>query len=190
MDDGMKNLYTIIISAYAAIISTIALILSIFNIVIENKSSIKIKTEFISTNLYIDNKCVSGAEMLKVSIVNTSKKKIININNPKLKLSYESTYFGQKLDRVNLIEVKNKRVWPKELKPGEVISLNYPFLKIGTEWFLDEAPDKGTFKVLVSDTLDKKYYSKKIKINKLKELVNHNDNVDQEIFNISVQQYQ
>lgn len=190
MDDDVKNLFAIIISGYAAIISTIALVWNIVNSILEKLSRIKVEAKFFDSFFgSSDNgEIIRGATVLSITITNASKK-IKYINRPKLKLSYKALFANKKMDEVNLIELKNKTIWPIELKPEFTVTLNYPLRKEGTEWFLSSDKDKENFKVIVTDTVNKKYYSKKIKINLLRNVVQNNSNIDDKIFRLTVAQY-
>ena len=196
MDDDVKNLFAIIISGYAAIISTIALVWNIVNSILEKLSRIKVEAKFFDSFFgSSDNgEIIRGATVLSITITNASKK-IKYINRPKLKLSYKALFANKKMDEVNLIELKNKTIFENainfllKLKPEFTVTLNYPLRKEGTEWFLSSDKDKENFKVIVTDTVNKKYYSKKIKINLLRNVVQNNSNIDDKIFRLTVAQY-
>lgn len=189
MDNDTKNLIAIIVSGYAAVISTITLIWNIVNTIIDKLSIIEIKSStFISAFTVVEsNESIIGAEVLCISIVNSSKK-VKYINRPKFKLSYKAILGNEELDEVNLINLQKKETWPIALKPEEEIVLNYP-LRDGTEWFLTDESKNATFKVMVKDTINKTYYSKKLKVKLIKNIVSHNKGINQEYYELSCKQY-
>jgi|GEM_PF-4948836 hypothetical protein len=110
------------------------------------------------------------------------------INRPNLKLSYKATFGSQKFDKVHLINIYKNETWPVALNPEEELVLNYP-LKDGSVWYLKNPPKNAKIKIMVTDTVNKKYYSKKIQIKKFKSIINYNDTIKLEDFMVSVNQY-
>lgn len=189
MDDNTKNIITLCISAYAALVATISLTWNIVNTIVDKLSRIRVSySTFFNTFISFEsNESIVGAEVLSVSIVNSSKK-VKYINRPKLKLSYKATFGSQKFDEVHLINIYKNETWPVALNPEEELVLNYP-LKDGSVWYLKNPPKNAKIKIMVTDTLNKKYYSKKIQIKKFKSMINHNDTIEPEYFMLSVNQY-
>jgi hypothetical protein len=189
MDDNTKNIITLCISGYAALVATVSLTWNIVNTIIDKLSRIRVSySTFLNTFIAIEsNESIVGAEVLSVSIVNSSKK-VKYINRPKLKLSYKAIFGSQEFDEVQLINICKNETWPVALNPEEELVLNYP-LKDGSAWYLKNPPKNAKIKIMVTDTVNKKYYSKKIPIKKLKSIINHNDTIKLEDFMLSVNQY-
>lgn len=174
----------ILISAYAALISTITLVWNIINSILNNIDKIVVNAGFnISTIVNENGELIQGPCILTVSIVNESKRmKYIKI--PSLKLSY---HHGNKInendndDIVNLHFKSNKIKFPLEIKPESEIKLEYP-LGAGCDWFLENSTERSTFRILITDTVNKKYKSKKLKLSKLKQCIEHNSNLDKAIW--------
>jgi hypothetical protein len=189
MDDNTKNIITLCVSGYAALVATLSLIWNIINTVLDKLSRIKVSySTFLDSFIVVEtNESIIAAEVLCVSIVNDSKK-VKYINRPKLKLTYKATFGNQKFDEVQLINLYKNETWPVALSPEEEIVLNYP-LKGEDQWYLKNSPSNGKIRVMVTDTVNKKYYSKKIKIDKIKGLINYNNSIKPEDFKLSINKY-
>lgn len=186
MEDQSKNIIPIIISAYAAIISTITLVWNIINSILDKRDKITVDARFNQTMFWSEGgKMISGPILLVVSIVNHSKRmKYIKV--PSLKFSY---HHGNKIsddndDTIVNLHYKSGIVkFPIELKPESEVTLEYP-LALGSGWFLNNSTDKSTFKVRVVDTINKEYTSKKVSISQLKECIEFNSKLDSNIFEL------
>lgn len=165
------------------------MIWNIANTILDKLSRIKVSySTYLNTFIAVGtNESIIGAEVLCVSIVNSSKK-IKYINRPKLKLSYKATFGNKKFDEVQLINLCKNEIWPVALSPEEEIVLDYP-LKGEDVWYLKNPPKNGKVRVMVTDTVNKKYYSKKIKIDRIKVMLNYNNSINPEDFILSVDQY-
>lgn len=160
MDTETKNLIAIIVSAYAAIISTITLIWNIANSIISKMSRMSVKVSFHDTligNQFMEP--VKGNRTMRVSVVNKSNKtKYIQVVN--LELPYK-TKFG-KISGLYNIDSK----FPKEVKPEEEIKIDY-VLNTTASWIFENYQE-GDFKIFIVDTTGKKYKSNKVKLKYLK----------------------
>jgi hypothetical protein len=66
--------------------------------------------------------------------------------------------------------------------------LNYP-LKDGGDWYVNNHLKNATLKIMIIDTVNKKYYSKKIKLESIERIINHNKSIKIEDYILSVKQY-
>lgn len=187
----IKNNPAILVSAYAALISTITLIWNIINSILNKIDKISVDARFNTTYAYGDNnEFVEGPMLLVVSIVNETKRtKYIKI--PSLKLSY---HHGNKInednrdDIVNLHYKSNKIKYPLEIKPESEVTLKFP-IGTGSDWFLNNSNNSSTFRVLITDTVNKKYKSKKLKLNVLKDCIEHNSKLSDSVWQFFNENY-
>lgn len=76
MEDNTKNIITLCISGYAALVATVSLTWNIVNTIVDKLSRIRVSySTFINTFIAVEsNESIVGAAVLSVSIVNSSKK--------------------------------------------------------------------------------------------------------------------
>ncbi|MDB2104004.1 hypothetical protein PMW00_13360 [Clostridium paraputrificum] len=186
MDEFIKYIKdnpTIIVSAYAAIISTIALIWNIINSILDRLDRIKVSVRFNRTILGCENeKIEEGPDLMVISVVNKSAR-VKYIKAPSLKLSY---HHGNKLSEkeddtiVTLYNIKKRINYPLEIKPESEITLEYPF-QANSNWIFNNSHESSKFKVVITDTVNKKYNSKRIKLSILKKCIEHNSKIDESV---------
>ena len=176
MDNETKNLIAIIISAYAAIISTITLIWNIANAILSKVSRFDVKVTFY--DMVIGNEMmqpIMGPKNMNISIVNKSNKNKY-IQAIKIKLPYK-TKFGSCCGLY-----KENLKLPIEVKPEEEIVLKYK-LNLSAGWMFENyKEDKCRF--VIVDTIGKKYKSKKIKMNLLKNAYDFNCKIPESTWNL------
>jgi viroplasmin and RNaseH domain-containing protein len=177
MESQVQNItMPIIISIYAAIISTMALSWNIISFCIEKKSRIKVKVYFEKVFTEgSDNKLDEGPLSLTMVLVNKSKKNKY-INDLFIKLPYKHTFGSNKVQLL-----KKSLKLPFELKPEEEIKVRF-YLNSSFSWALENYKD-GKCIVHVSDTTDKMYKSNKFNVHKLKESYNTNKEISPDILN-------
>lgn len=166
--EWIKNADTsVIVSMYAAIISTMALAWNIATFILGKLSRLKVNIDFNIEKIalkYNDQfEEVNGPYSLTATIVNKSSH-IKYIKNIKIRLPYKSTH--GKL--VPLHKVNDK--FPKEIKPEEQIKISYaihPSMDFLFEGY-KENKFRNKFRLLVYDTKGEKYKSNKIKVEILK----------------------
>lgn len=176
MDNETKNLIAIVVSAYAALISTITLVWNIINSVLSRISRFDVKVTF--HDMIIGNanmQPIKGPRNMNISIVNKSNKNkyIQSIN---IKLPYKTdfgSYCGLYKDDVK---------FPLLVKPEEEIVLKYK-LNAGSEWLFKNYRNKKC-KFFIVDTTNKKYKSKKIKMNLLKNAYDFNCRIPNSTWNL------
>lgn len=172
MDENTKNIITLCISGYAAVISTITLIWNIVN----KMSRIKVRADFYTTMAFNDLEMEQGPGLLQITILNKSKR-IKYVKVPQIKLSYNHGWDLTEKDKnkniINLYLTGNKLTFPIEMKPESEIILKYPLGK-SSEWMYKKAKENDTFKIIITDTTEKKYKSSKLKIKRLKDCIEHN----------------
>ena len=170
----------ILISIYAAIISTIALLWNIINSILDKMSRLEVKSEFYTTMIFPGSNAEQGPGLMQITIVNKSKKTKY-IKTPQLQLSYNhgwnNTNGDKHKNRVNLCMIADKRTYPLEMKSESELILKYPFDK-ASEWICKESSNNSKFKVIITDTTGKEYKSKSLSINELKNCINHNKTIN------------
>lgn len=167
----------ILISAYAALISTIALTWNIVNSILDKIDRISVKAVFYTTMVFDNNgELIQGPQLLEISVVNMTKR-VKYIKVPQIKLNYNHGWNMKGNDRknqiVNLYLKGSKTTYPLEIKPESEVTLKYPFSN-GNEWVYENSRKNSKFRVVITDTIDKKYKSKKIKVENLKKCMEHN----------------
>lgn len=164
------------VAIYAAIISTIALIWNIINSIIEKSSRLVVDVSFHENFISIGNgNPIAGPKCIKVSIVNKSKK-IKYIKSINIKLPY-STQFG---NMANLYKVDSaKRI---EIKPEEEYILDFN-INSTAEWMFENYKD-GKFKIVVYDTTNKQYKSKKKNIKVFRDMYESNKKLPKEVWSL------
>lgn len=171
----------ILISAYAALISTIALVWNIINSILEKMKTINVQAQFNTTMVVNDyREVVQGPALLEISIVNeTNRIKYIKV--PQIKLDYNHGWIlleGKKKDNiVNLFLSGSKINYPLEIKPESEITLKYPFSS-ESKWIYEKSKKNSKFNVIITDTIGKKYKSKRIKISNLKNCIDYNSTIN------------
>ena len=172
----MFNDPKVLISIYAAIISTIALVWNITLSIIEKISRFKVKAEFY--NMYIDDvvkKPIVGPKTIKVSIVNKNNK-IKYIKSINIELPYKTDY-GR-----NCGLVKKKLKFPILVKPEEELIIEYR-LNVSAEWMFKNFKS-GSCRIYIYDTTNKKYKSQKFDSKRLKEMFDFNKKIGSEIWDM------
>lgn len=144
MSSDVKNLIAIIVSGYAALISTIALIWNIINTILDKASKIEVHVDFYVIFGIANNNTEEGPRVLQISVVNKSKR-VKYIKVPQLKLSYNHGFDLTEKDKnrniVNLFLQGSKVTFPIEMKPESEVVLKYPMSK-GSEWICKNAKKK------------------------------------------------
>lgn len=183
MDENTKNIVTLCISGYATVISTITLMWNITNSILDKMSRIKVRADFYTTMAFSGSEMGNGPGLLQITILNKSKR-IKYVKVPQLKLSYnhgwDLTEKDKNKDIINLHLSGSSLVFPIEMKPESERILKYPLGK-GSEWMYKNAKKNDTFKVIITDTTEKKYKSSKLKIEKLKNCIEHNSTISSEL---------
>lgn len=176
----------ILISAYAALISTIALVWNIVNSILDKTKRISVKAVFNSTMFANnDGNLIQGPGLLEVTIVNeTNRIKYIKV--PQIKLNYNHGYgllnHDKKGNVVNLFLQGSKIRYPLEIKPESEITLKYPFSN-ESKWICEKSKKNSKFNIIITDTINKQYKSKKIKISVLKSCIEHNSKINPKLIN-------
>lgn len=171
----------ILISAYAALISTIALAWNITNSILDKIERITVKAGFYTT-MVIDNngELIQGPGLLEISIVNETKR-VKYVKVPQIKLDYNHGWDMKGNDKgnhvVNLNLRGSKITYPLEIKPESEITLKYPFSN-ESKWIYEKSRNNSIFRVIISDTIGKKYKSKKLKITDFKNCIEHNSRIN------------
>lgn len=187
----VKDNPAILVSAYAALISTIALVWNIINSILSKVDRISVNARFNTTYAYGDNnEFIEGPLLLVVSIVNEAKR-IKYIKIPTLKLSY---HHGNKINKdsrddiVNLHYKSNKIKYPFEIKPESEVTLEFP-IGAGSDWFLNNSKKSSNFRVIITDTVNKKYKSKKLKLIDLRHCIEHNSKLSTDVLKFFNENY-
>lgn len=176
MEDQSKNIIPIIISAYAAVISTIALIWNIVNSILSKVSRFDVKVTF--HDVIIGNglmQPIMGPRNMNISIVNKSNKNKY-VQSVNIKLPYETdfgSYCGLYKDDVK---------FPILVKPEEELVLKYK-LNASAKWLFKAYRDENC-RFFIVDTTKKKYKSKKIKMSLLKNAYDFNCKIPEKTWNL------
>lgn len=110
MDNETKNLIAIVVSAYAALISTIALVWNIINSILSRVSRFNVNITFYDMLIgNSDMKPIIGPRNMNISIVNKSNKNKY-IQSVNIKLPYKTefgSYCGLYKDDVSFVVKKD-----------------------------------------------------------------------------------
>ncbi|WP_462392155.1 hypothetical protein [Clostridium cadaveris] len=178
-----EQMIPILISIYAAIISTITLIWNILNSILDKMSRIEVNANFYTTMAFKDSELEQGPGVLQIAILNKSKR-IKYIKIPQLELSYNHGLdLGEddkKKNMVNLYLAGINLTFPIEMKPESEIILKYPLGK-GSEWIYKNAKENDTFRVVIKDTTKKEYKSNHLQVKELKCCVEHNSKISSDL---------
>ncbi|NOW92508.1 hypothetical protein BCD91_004531 [Clostridium beijerinckii] len=174
MDDNTKNIITLCISGYAAVISTITLIWNIANTIISKLSRFKVKVSIHDMIIGSDiMQPIKGPRTIKISIVNKSNKSKY-IQSVNIKLPYK-TKFG------NYCGMYKQNVkFPIELKPEEEYIFDYKLNETASWMF--ESYREGKCKIFIVDTIKKKYKSNIIKASVFKDIYDFNIKIPSEVW--------
>ncbi|MBU3073875.1 hypothetical protein [Clostridium estertheticum] len=162
-----KDNISLIISGYAAVVSTTLMGLGIINYLKSNKVKIKVKMSY-------ENKfSLSGFEgfYLRVTITNQSEKEYI-IKSINICLGEElNTEFGKGKE----FYLPNSEIsFPITLRRGEEKIINLCSLNSLYDKVLNKTTKNTKITIVAVDTMGKKHYSKKIKSNDLKKIIEEN----------------
>lgn len=166
----------ILISAYAALISTITLVWNIINSILSKVSRFNVEVTF--HDMMIGNglmQSIVGPRNMNISIVNkSSKNKYVQSVNIKLpyKTSFGS-YCGLYKDDVK---------FPILVKPEEELVLKYK-LNASAKWLFEGYKDKKC-RFFIVDTTKRKYKSKKIKMELIKKAYDFNCKIPKETWRL------
>lgn len=167
----------IILTIYAAIISTMALIWNIVLSVLEKRSRLKIIVEFKdSFTVSNDGKPIKGPRTLYIRIINRSKY-IKYVSGVNIKLPYQT-------DTGNMYSLFKKNT---QLPIALEAEKEYIYKFILTEEnsvLLLKNYKVGKCRVIVIDTILKKYNSHRFSIEKIKQAINFNAKIQPEVLEI------
>ncbi|WP_252238997.1 hypothetical protein [Clostridium sp. VAP51] len=176
MDDNTKNIVTLCISGYAALISTITLLWNIINSILSKISKLNVQISFF--DIIIANgemQPIKGPRNMNISIVNkSSKNKYVQSIN--IRLPYK-TKFGSCCGLY-----KDNIKFPVLIKPEEEIVFKYK-INPSAEWMFENYKE-GRFNIFIIDTTRKKYKSKKSNVSNLKAAYDFNCKIPIETWNI------
>ena len=167
------------VAIYAAFISTIALLWNIINSIVDKVSKLNVDVSFYNSIFSVGNNIIGygdaqkGPTSIKISIVNKGKRKkyikSINIKLP-YKTKYGDIFMLQKLDSkgVILIEPEDEYIFNFSINStAELMFENYK---------------EGKFKVIVVDTTNKKYSSKRMNTKVLKKFYDENMKLPKDVW--------
>lgn len=162
-NDTMRTIFT----GYASVISTLALVLSVINLVQQNKSKIKVYATVVAAfSTYVGTGIVSEPVLkLSIDITNYSKSKKY-VNRPALVLPHKIDGY----DRLNVVPANESVKYPVCLEQGQKynvdVNLNQNLLS-----YLEKIKNTNRrIKVAVKDTMGKEYFSNSLKA---KNLITH-----------------
>jgi len=162
-----KDKISQIISGYAAIVSTMSMTLGIINYVKSNRIIIKVKMSF-------ENKfSLNGFEgfYLRATITNQSEKDC-TIKSVNISLAQE---VNTELGKGKEFYLPNSEIsFPITLKRGEEKIINLCNLNSLHEKMLTKIRRNTKMSIVTVDTMDKRYYSKKVKSDELKKIIEQN----------------
>lgn len=162
------------IASYAAIISTAALGWNIIIFIHQNRSKIKVSAYITASFQAIPGiGAVSDTTWnLSIDIINQSKSKRY-INRPLIVLPKKIN--GK--DRYQCISFNNSTNYPVSLESGEKHQYDMQLGENLMEIINNQKISKKKLRIVVSDTINKEYYSNKVKINNLIEYCKKNNKV-------------
>ncbi len=151
----MKN--ELFLSIYASILSTIIFFWRMYEFYYEKNGNLKLKIEEKKQALVYSNYEISEFEIIfMVYIINRGLRSRV-IDKPKIQL--DQPIEGKKF--LTIIDLESQITFPYQLEPGQ--KLEYPIPKDELRLKMKDT-NVTKFKVVVSDTLDKSYCSKWIKL--------------------------
>lgn len=169
----------VLVAVYAALVSTAALVWNILLLIINNKKSLVVKNNMLQS--FSDHPVLGQSD-----VVGLWGFEITNTGKTDLYIKSAGVYFCKKkvkimgIDADGLTEYNReaKIKFPILLKKGEVFKSDYGIAGL-VEAVKNQLKDADKLQIRVYDTLGKKYYSKKIKLGKLKEQLEISDSVNQ-----------
>ena len=161
----------VIVSIYAAVVSTVSLIWNIVVLINKSKSELLIKHSFVLSFFHDQLK---GASPLfgQISI------ELTNVGNADINIKLVTLNFcgkkielmGKLADAIECKDLQNPNKYPKLLRKGELFKDSMDVKDI-INTIGDKLSDCNNLKIEVKDTLGKKYSSKKFTYKELKELL-------------------
>jgi hypothetical protein len=149
-----SEIWTLIIAAYAALISSLVLIWRLIEFYLERSGRIKIKVGWITKIEQYSYGLGEPKAFLNVKIINFSRNKRI-IERPQIKIHPR---FKNSNDKIfSYINPFDSTAFPFTIEHGETMSIEYPLGEVHNSF-----KNKGIrkIKILVRDSLNKKYTSK------------------------------
>ena len=151
---------TVLVAVYAAVIGTTGLGWNIARSVIQSRS--KVRVECVFNQSFESIPAIQYASdflpVLTARITNIGKVDR-SINNPAIQFTKRFTRLGVETDTLEAVSLRKQQIqFPLRLRPGDVFKkdMNADSLYSNIH---NDIPDKEKFRILVSDTIGKKYYS-------------------------------
>lgn len=150
----------VIVAIYAAVVATISLIWNIVVLIKKSKRILYLKTDFnlSFTNSVMGSSPVFGLISIEMTNIGDSD---INIKSTCLNFCGKKiTIMGMEADSIECKDLQNPNKYPKSLKKGDIFKDDMDTKGI-IKSISDQLNEKDKIRIIVRDTLGKKYKSKR-----------------------------